>query len=487
MSLRDSLKRLSNESLVYGLGQVGGRAVNLLLVPILTRVLLRQQFGVAELVNGYSSSLLLVLVFGMDAAIARFFYEQPDRAARVRMASSSFAFRSLSGVSVSLLFALLAGPLALWLTGSDVYAKYLRIGALTLPFTLIVLWCNDLLRVTFQPWKFVTLNVTQTVLVGGITIYFVLGRGLGVAGVLYGKWVGDATAAVLGIVLCRHHLRPRFDRAILTKMLRFGLPLVPLAFAYGVIGSVDRWSLQRFASLDEVGVYAVSLKFFAVVTLGVSAFQLAFMPFAYAHAKDAEAPRLFARVLGLYVAVATMGGLAIGLAAPLGIRLLATRQYGYAAAPALWLCFAAVAQGAYYVAGLGVNLAVRNVLLVWSALAAALISVVANLALVPRFGAEGAAMATFAGYATSAAVTYVISQRVYPLPFRGARLAALFAAGVVLGTVAVRLSPPGAARLAPRLVAFAAFALLAWKSDVWKDRGAIRHPPAAPGTEPKGG
>ena len=71
MSLRDSLKRLSRESMVYGLGQVSGRAVSLLLVPILTRVLLKQQFGVSELVTGYSASVLLVLVFGMDAARSR--------------------------------------------------------------------------------------------------------------------------------------------------------------------------------------------------------------------------------------------------------------------------------------------------------------------------------------------------------------------------------------------------------------------------------
>ena len=77
-----------------------------------------------------------------------------------------------------------------------------------------MLWCNDLLRVTFQPWKFVTLNVSQTVLVGGLTLYFVLARGLGVAGVLYGKLCGDGLAALLGIVLCRHHLRPRFDGTV---------------------------------------------------------------------------------------------------------------------------------------------------------------------------------------------------------------------------------------------------------------------------------
>ena len=480
MNLRESLRKLSGESLVYGLGQVSGRAVNLLLVPILTRVLLKQQYGVAELVTGYSASVLLVLVFGMDGALARFFYQEPDRPSRVTMTSTSFLFRIVTAAAVSLVLALAAGPLATHLLGGDAYAKYLRLGALTLPFTLVTLWCNDLLRVTFQPWKFVTLNVTQTLLVGGITVGLVLGKGLGVAGVLYGKLAGDAIAALLGLVLCRHHLRPRFDRAVLARMLRYGLPLVPVAFAYGVIGSVDRWALQRFASLDDVGTYALAMKFFAVVTMGVSAFQLAFMPFAFARAQDPDAPRLYARVLGLYVAIATAGALACGLLAPLGIRLLATRDYAAAAEPALWLCFAAVAQGAYYVAALGINLSLRNHWLGLSAGGAALVAAVANTLLVPRLGAEGAAAATFAGHAVSAGLTYAIAQRLHPLPYRGARLAALFAAGVGLGAVTVHAAPHGAAGVAVRIAAVAAFALLAWKSDVWKDAGAVRHRPAAP-------
>src|SRR5690242_14677737 len=135
MSLRASLQKLSGESLVYGFGQVSGRAVSLLLVPILTRVLLRQQFGVSELVTGYSASLLLVLVLGLDGALARFFYEQPDRAARQRMSSTVFLFRLATGATVSVVFALAATPLAERLMGGAVYAKYLRIGAVTLPFT----------------------------------------------------------------------------------------------------------------------------------------------------------------------------------------------------------------------------------------------------------------------------------------------------------------------------------------------------------------
>ena len=186
MSIRDSLKRLSGDSLVYGLGQVAGKVVNFLLVPVLTRVLVPEQFGVSENVTQYTASALLILVLGMDGALARFFYEQPDRQTRVRMVSSSFLFRLVTGGAVGLLLAAFATPLAGALLGGEVYAKYLRIGALTLPATLFVLFSYDVLRVTFQPWKFIALNLTWTITVGGLTLYFVLGRHLGVAGALYG-------------------------------------------------------------------------------------------------------------------------------------------------------------------------------------------------------------------------------------------------------------------------------------------------------------
>jgi O-antigen/teichoic acid export membrane protein len=478
VSIRDSLKRLSGDSLVYGFGQVSGKAVNLLLVPVLTRALVPQQYGVADLVISYSASALLVLVFGMDGALARFFYEMDGRESRVRMVSSSFLFRLVTGGTVALLLWTFADPLAARLMGGGPYAKYLRIGAAALPFTLFALFANDVLRVTFQPWKFIALNVTQTLLVGGLTIWFVLGKGLGVAGVLYGKLFGDAATALLGLALCRHNLRPAFDGPALRRMLVYGWPLVTVSLAYAVIGFADREALQRTASLEAVGVYGVAMKFFAVITMGVSAFNLAFGPFAYARASEPDSPKLFARVFALYVAVASTGALAVGLCAPVLVSLLATKDYAGASSPALWLVFAAVAQGAYSVAALGITLSLRTPLLGWISGGAALVAVGANQVLVPRFGAEGAAMATFLAHAASTVFAYFVAQRVRPMPYRGARLAALFAAALALGLAAARWSPPGPAGIAVRVGAVVVFAALAAGMEVWKDRGAVRHEPA---------
>src|SRR5437764_12191928 len=127
--MREPLRRLTTDSAVYGLGQALGRTVQLLLAPVLTRLLVPAEFGIAELVAGYMSTAVLVLVFGMDGALARFFYEQPDRATRVRMVSTSLAFRLLVSSAAAALVIACAPPLAAALLHGAAYAKYLWIGA----------------------------------------------------------------------------------------------------------------------------------------------------------------------------------------------------------------------------------------------------------------------------------------------------------------------------------------------------------------------
>lgn len=438
--MREALKKLGSESAVYGLGQAGSRAVQLLLVPVLTRALAPEAFGVAELVQGYAQSAVLLLVFGMDGALARFFYREQDHEARVRMVSTSFLFRLGVAAAAVLIGVALVGPLAPRLAGGGDHRRELVIGVASLPFTLLVLFANDVLRVTFQPWKFIALNVAQTVLVTAFALYLVIGRDLGAAGVLAGRLLGDACAALIGLVLIRHSLRPRFSREALSRMLAYGVPTLPALAAFGMMASMDRWALQRFRSLEELAHYAVALKFFTLVTFAASAFQLAYGPFAYARAGTPEAPRLFARVLDLYAVLATLGALLTGLFAPELLRLLAPPEYHVAAGPALLLAFAAAAFGAYTVTAIGIGIALETPLLGLCAGGAALVTIVAQLVLVPRFGAVGAAWATLLGYVTSAILTYVVAQRVHPLPYRGGVLLLWFASALAAGLAASGLA-----------------------------------------------
>lgn len=459
--MREALKRLLSESAVYGLGQALGRIAQLVLVPVLTRALAPDAYGLSDLLLAYSQTAVLVLVFGMDGALARHFYAEPDRAARARMASTSFAFRLAVGVAAALLLTLVAGPASQALLGGAVYRKYLLVSAWTLPFTLLWLWANEVLRVTFQPWKFVALNLLQTVLAAGLAVWFVVGLEVGVIGVLYGKWAADAACAGFGLLLARRYLTPAVRLDVLRRLLAYGAPLVPGALAFGWIASLDRFWLQDTRSLAEVAVYAVAMKFYAVMSMTVAAVQLAYGPFAFARAAEPGAPRLFAFVFDGYVAAASFGALLAAAFAPELLALVVPASYAPAALPALALCFAAVALGAYTVASVGIGLALRTPLLNLAAAGGAVAAWAGQWALTPRLGPVGAAAATLGGYLVAAALTYAIAQRVRRLPYRPGRLALLFGSALALALLLQRFvpaTPAGAAAKAALALAWGAAA-----------------------------
>ncbi|MGH7726741.1 MAG: oligosaccharide flippase family protein [Candidatus Eiseniibacteriota bacterium] len=466
--IRESLKRLTRESLIYGLGQTIGRGLQMILVPVFTRVFTPAEYGVVDLMTLVSSIAAFLIVMGTDGALARFFYEAEDGEARRTMVTTSAAWRA--GLALAVAAALWASaPLfSQVVLASPDYAKYVRLTALSLPFTVFVFFQNDVLRVTFQPVKYIVLNVVNTLLVGGLSILFVVGWQREVSGVLYARILGDALTALLGFILIRRSLVRRTDSGVLRRMLAYGLPTIPAGIAFWAISYGDRWVLVRFADLASVGVYAVAAKIGTVMTLAVSAFHLAWGPFAYAQAREAEAGRLFARVLTLYTAVASTLALAVGLVAPEVLAVLVPAEYRPAAFPGGLLAFASVAYGGYMVTGLGAALALRTDLMAWTSIAAGVVTISLAIALVGPWGLVGVAAATLAGFTVSAVALYAASQRVYPIPFRGVRAFVLFG-GAVLAYVlagaavpAVSAGPATGFGVGVRALVFLAYAALAF-------------------------
>jgi O-antigen/teichoic acid export membrane protein len=177
-------------------------------------------------------------------------------------------------------------------------------------------------------------------------------------------------------------------------------------------------------------------------------------------------------VFSLYIAVASLGALLVAAFAPEIVSVLAPGAYAAAAGPALWLTFAAVVQGAYYVGGIGIGLSLRTTLLIWTAGGAALVAVVANATLTPALGPTGAALATFMGYAASAILATIVAQRVYPLPYRSGRILVMFALALALALALQWLAPSGVTGVALKLAGATLYVALVWGLGLW------RHPRA---------
>jgi O-antigen/teichoic acid export membrane protein len=234
--------------------------------------------------------------------------------------------------------------------------------------------------------------------------------------------------------------RRRFDRPLMRRALRFGLPLLPHGLAAWSLNFSDRWligltiGLPTVATQAAVGVYSFGYLIGQGVALVAISFNAAWVPFWYARGDGERGPRLLREATTL-----VMGGLtflAVGIAAfsPELTRLLATRRWGDEALGAIdvtvIVTFASLVYGLYFMLVSTIFLRRRTAALPLITLAAGLTNLVVNLLLIPRMGITGAAWATLAGYLVLAGVTWWFGTRSYPIAIDVPRLAALAAAAV---------------------------------------------------------
>jgi O-antigen/teichoic acid export membrane protein len=236
-------------------------------------------------------------------------------------------------------------------------------------------------------------------------------------------------------------LRPVVSGAVLREALRFGLPRIPHGVAHQTIAVADRYVLAHFVPLREIGLYSIGASFGLALKLFLSAFEYAWAPFYFATMRDPDARRVFSLVTtyGLAVLVLLVAGLSA--VATDVVRLMTRPEFYPAARVVPWIGLGVLFQGVYLLTSIGLNITKQTALYPVATAAAAGASVAANLVLVPRFGAVGAAWSNALAYAVLAGVAMRLSQRRYPIRYEWDRILRIGLSGAGAWLAAVILVP----------------------------------------------
>jgi O-antigen/teichoic acid export membrane protein len=438
----DELARLLRHSAIYGLAGLASRIASVILLPFLTRALGPSSYGRIETMVALIALLVPLLRAGVATAFFRFYYERdlaPDRGLVVR---TSFWFTVL-GAGAGLVVGLVAAPaLASYILGGDAYANLVRIAFAVLAVNLLYEQLTALYRVEERSVAFTVASLVNLAVTVVATIFFVFALDAGPSGALAGTGTGTAVVLVALIWQRRSELAPGFDRDLVRRMNRFGLPLLPAGLAIWVVDFADRLLLGRIADQHEVGLYAVGVKIASAMVLVQLAFRTAWPAFAYSLAEGTEARRTFAYVLTYTSLVGVWMSLALGLLAPWLVRLLAAPEFEAADTVVAPLAFSGALLVAYTTLSIAATRANRTDRFWHVAVAGAVVNLVLNLLLIPPYGMRGAAAATVAAYLVLAGGMAFLAQRLYPVPYEWRRIAVATGAGIALYALGRALDVP---------------------------------------------
>ncbi len=437
------LKRLAKHSAIYGLGGLVSRLLAVLLLPLYTSYLTPKDYGRVETLVALTAILVTLLRAGISNAFFRFYFDSSETAARLRVLRTSFWF-TMTTATLGLVAGWIFAP---WI------ADLLNLGPNQdglVRAAFVGLWAQlnyeqltALFRVEERSTAFVAASLANVLLTIATTILLVVVFDEGALGVIVGNFTGTLIVYLALLGYRREQLGLEFDRELLRRMNRFGLPLVPSGLALWTLNFSDRFFLAHLKGQDDVGRYSIGVRIASAMVLLLVAFRTAWPAFAYSIEDDREARRTYGFVLTYLLFIACWLSLALGVLAPWLVRLLARD-------PAFWpgaevvapLAFAGALWGGYTVLAIGIG-RMRRTQFNWVITgSAAALDVVLNLLLVPRYGIHGAATAAVSAFALMFTAMALYAQRIYPVPYQWRRVFTLLSVAVgltVVGRVVDRL------------------------------------------------
>ena len=434
-------------------------------VYVFTRLLTAEQYGQYALALSAAALLHAGFITWMEASMERFHIgeaqrgEAPSHLTTLHRAFLLLGFSSLVVTAVALGVLPLDPALENAIAGA-VVASTLRSG----------------LRLVQQRRKAegqVAVYALNDILVtaGG----FALGVAMTHAGFgALAPFLGTAGAAGLFLLLAiprewRRSAGGRFEPARARRYAAYGLPISLTLLLAVIYSSTDRFMIALFLDERSVGAYHAAFGL-ADRTLDLLFIWigLAGWPAAIAALERDGIPAMRKVATDQFELLALVAlPAAVGLAAvagPLSEVMIGEALRGPAAAIIPWITLCALFAGfkAYYF-DQAFTLARRPAIMLIPVGLAAVMNIILNILLIPRFGLEGAVVATTLSVGSAAAASCALGRRVMPLPVPWGTLLRCAACAGAMG-VAVRSGPDlgGAPELAVKIaIGVAVYALAA--------------------------
>ncbi|MBS1413154.1 MAG: oligosaccharide flippase family protein [Christensenellaceae bacterium] len=387
----DKYKKLLSNTIVFAIGTFASKALVFLLMPLYTRVLTNEQYGSADLIVQTANLLIPFVSVGMFNAVIRFgLGKNSDRR----------GVFSICIVSIMCGFMLLlaASPLLSNIQGISGYTSLICAYVLCSCLHSI---CAQFIRARQMVRLFAIDGIFCTVLTILFNILFLVVFDMGVMGYVLATVLADIICAVslfLVASLWKYFDLRSINKPLALSMLKYALPLIPTSVFWWITNVSDRYMVTYMVSLEAEGLYAAAYKIPTILTLLSNVFMEAWQLSSLAHGKKKGGSKFFHNVFGSLQSLVFIAGSALILTCKLITSILVSPDF-YASWEYIPLLIMATACSCFTsFLGSVYMLEKKSVKSLLTTIAGAGSNVALNFILIPQWGVNGAAAATFISY-----------------------------------------------------------------------------------------
>lgn len=378
----------------FAIGPIGGAALGFITLPIITWYFSVEDIGRIALLNVILGLCTLFFSFGLDQAYVREYHEYEDK-------SLLFKMTILPG----LLCLLCAGGI-LVLTQDfisvllfDIESPLVNILIVVCVIaTFIARFLSLILRMQEKGLAFSMSQLLPKILFLFVIGFYILKN----TEFVFLQLLYATTASILFVCLVfawntrnewTQSIGAKIDKQKIKEMLKYGVPLIFGGVAYWGLNSLDRFFLKYYSDYTELGIYSVSVSFAAVAVIIQSVFSTVWAPTVYKWVKDGEnldkIHQVSEYILYAVVAIFSLVGMFSWI-----IDFILPAHY----ADVRYIVIACLGAPLLYTLSettvVGINVMRKTKFSLFAACGALVVSMSANILLIPAFGATGAAISS---------------------------------------------------------------------------------------------
>jgi len=426
-SLFEKFKETGKHGIVFGIGGVLQKTIAFILLPIYTTRLAVSEYGSLGLLITTGSIMSTIFLLGINYGLFRSYFEYKDEESRKAVISSAFFMILASNVILFTIGFVFSNQMSYLIFGNYDYRLHFIFITLITVFEIFNIVPSAVLQAKRKSVVFISLQVIFLLIRLGLIIYLIVSRNMGIMGVLIGNLVVGFLSCLAYYFYIRKEFVARFLKSEAINMLKVGLPLIPSSLSVFVFNSIDRYFLNYYSDLSEVGLYNLAYNFGNLVTVLFATPLALIWPAVFLSAKDHKNMKEFyVRALTYTSMIAFFIFLVISLLSKEAIELFANEEYwgAYTVIPIIVLTYAIWSLRKSVL--VGVILKKRTQIQALIFFIGAVINIGLNFLLIPRYGIMGAASSTIATYIIIMIALVIYCKNLMEVSFEWVRILKIF-------------------------------------------------------------
>jgi len=411
------------QTFYYALSLVVVKSSSLLFLPVVTRFLSPEEYGILDVILAFANISTIVLGFGLVTTLYRFvgLAERPGHQKEV----------AANILGLTLFIALLAGvflqvmaPILVNIFPPQVIETHLRLIMLTLAMEGLIAVPLAWIRFKDDAKTYFLLNSVKELSQLAL-MYAALHYGSGVTGMLT---AGAICSTLFATYLLLRQVKEHgisLKLKVVKKYFFYGWPVVISGLCGFALVGLDRWMIASIMGPSTLGAYAIALKFSLVATFLLQPFTMWWFPkrfMVFQHQGRSET----ARFAAMGVSISLISVAIVALLGPIFIKLFLPESYHGALQYLPWLLLLTVLKSMADLMNFGCYYQSTTVKQMLIQIASSTIALIGFYLFIPLLGVFGAIYTLLVAQLFRVLCLYWVSQRIVWLPYPKMPLAIIF-------------------------------------------------------------